>query len=120
MGTPSKPLSLFDAALDSFHSAGNVTNVGSTLALLAVCFDRFDQPDVAATLFGASTNTAATHYVAIYPAVEEDLRAALGDAAFDHHAAVGNAMDLADAVGYARHHVELARRQAANPDSGRT
>jgi hypothetical protein len=29
-------------------------------------------------------------------------------------------MDPGDAVAYARHHIELARRQAANPDSGRT
>jgi hypothetical protein len=29
-------------------------------------------------------------------------------------------MDLADAVAYARHHIELARRQTANPDPGRT
>jgi hypothetical protein len=26
-------------------------------------------------------------------------------------------MDLGEAVGYARHHIEIARRQAANPDS---
>jgi hypothetical protein len=29
-------------------------------------------------------------------------------------------MNVADAVGYARHYIELASRQTANPDSGRT
>jgi hypothetical protein len=113
-------LELFDAALDSFHSAGNVTNAGSTLALLAVCFDRFDQPDVAATLYGASINPAGSQYLVGLPAVLDHLRAALGDAAFDEYAAIGTAMDLADAVSYARHHIKLVRRQAANPDTGGT
>jgi hypothetical protein len=44
----------------------------------------------------------------------------LGDAAFDQCPATGAAMDLADTVEYARHHIELARRQAANPNTGRT
>jgi tetratricopeptide (TPR) repeat protein len=119
-GDPGRALELFDAALDSFHSAGNVTNVGSTLAHLPVCFDRLDQPDVAATLYGASINPAGSQYVAILPAVVDHLRAALGDAAFDQYAAIGTAMDLADAVSYARQHIELVRRQAANPDTGGT
>ena len=54
------------------------------------------------------------------PGVVDHLRAMLGDTAFDKCAATGAAMDAADAVAYARHHIELARRQAANPDSGRT
>jgi hypothetical protein len=54
------------------------------------------------------------------PAVVDHLRAALGDANFDQYSDTGAAMDLADTVGYARHHIELARRQTANPDTGRT
>jgi hypothetical protein len=81
--------------------------------------DRFDRPDVAATLYGASTNHPGSQYFVDHPAVV-DLRAALGDATFDQCAAAGTAMDRADAVEYARHHIELARRQTANPDSGGT
>ena len=44
----------------------------------------------------------------------------VGDAAFDQCAATGANMDPADTVEYARHHIELARRQAAKPDSGST
>jgi predicted ATPase len=119
-GDSRQALALFDATLDSFHRAGNVASVGGTFAFLAVYFDRFDQPDIAATLYGASSNQALSQFVVELPAVVDNMRAALGDAAFDQCATTGAAMDLADAVGYARHHIELARRQAANPDSGPT
>jgi hypothetical protein len=119
-GDLGQALALFDASLDSVHRAGNVSSVGGALAHLAVCFDRLDRPDVAATLYGASTHQAIGLLVVDLPAVVDDLRAALGDAAFDQCAATGAAMNLADAVGYARHHIELARRQTATSDSGRT
>jgi predicted ATPase len=120
-GDLGQALVLFDASLDSVHRAGDVTSMSTTLTYLAVCFDRFDRPDVAATLYGASTtNQAIVQYVVDLPAVVDHLRSVLGDAGFDRCAATGGAMDLADAVAYARRHIELARRQAANPDSGRT
>jgi predicted ATPase/class 3 adenylate cyclase len=119
-GDLDQALALFDTAIDSLHRAGNLTSAGAALAYLAVCFDRIDRPDVAATLYGASTHKAITPYVVDLPALVDHLRTALGDAAFDQCAATGAAMDLADAVAYARHHIELARRQAANPDPGRT
>jgi predicted ATPase/class 3 adenylate cyclase len=120
-GDLGQALALFDASLDSVHRAGDVTSMSTTLTYLAVCFDRFDRPDVAATLYGASTtNQAIVQYVVDLPAMMDHLRVALGDAAFDQCATTGAAMDLADAVAYARHHIELARRQAANPDCGGT
>jgi hypothetical protein len=48
------------------------------------------------------------------------VRDVLGDVACDQCVDAGAALDLADTVDYARHHIELARRQAANPDSGGT
>jgi hypothetical protein len=119
-GDPGQALALFVAAFDSFQRAGNITVLGGTFAVLAVYFDRFDRPDVAATLYGASTNQPSSPYVVDILAVVDHLRAALGDANFDQCAATGAAMDHADAVEYARHHIELARRQAANPDTGNT
>jgi hypothetical protein len=88
-------------------------------ANLAVCFDRIDQPDVAATIYGASTLQPVGQFTVELSGVVDHLRAVLGDTAFDNCAATGAAMDAANAVAYARHHIELAR-QAANPDSGRT
>jgi predicted ATPase len=119
-GDLGQALALFDASLDSVHRAGNVASMSTTLAYLAVCFDRLDRPDIAATLYGASTNQAIVQYVVDLPALVDHLRDALGDAAFDQCAASGANMDLTDAVGYARHHIELARRQIADIDSGRT
>jgi hypothetical protein len=129
-GDLGQALTLFDAALDRSQRieqirnqrkrAGNVTSVAAAIAFLAVCFDRLDRPDIAATLYGASTNQAISQYVVELPAVVDHQRAVLGDAAFDQCVATGAAMDLAEAVGYARHHIELARRQTANPDTGGT
>jgi hypothetical protein len=112
-------LPLFDTAIVSLHRAGNVASLAIALAWLAVCFDRFDRPDVAATLYGASTNPNQAHQIIGLPAAVEHLRSVPGDA-FDQCAATGAGMDPADAVEHARHQIQLARRQAANPDSGRT
>jgi predicted ATPase/class 3 adenylate cyclase len=119
-GDLSQALALFDASLDSVHRAGNVASTSTTLAYLAVCFDRLDRPDIASTLYGASTNQAIVQYVVDLPTLVDHLRTTIGEAAFDQCAATGAAMDLTEAVGYARHHIELARSQAANTDSGRT
>jgi predicted ATPase/class 3 adenylate cyclase len=119
-GDLGQALSLFDAALDSLHLAGNVVLAGTTLGYLAVCFDRLDRHDIAATIYGASTHHPVFEGHIDLPAVVDHLRAALGPAAFDQCAATGAAMDLTEAVGYARHHIQLARLQAADPDSGRT
>jgi predicted ATPase len=119
-GDVGQSLALFDTALDILHGAGSVTAMGATLAHLAVCFDRLDRSDIAATLYGASTNQAVGRYVVTLPAVVDHLRAALGDAAFDQFAATGANMDLADAVGYARHQIGLARRHSDNPHPSRT
>jgi hypothetical protein len=116
-GDLGQALTLFDAALDSFQRAGNAASLGGTLGQLAVCFDRFDQPDVAATLSGLSSHPGIGLLVVDLRAVVDHVRAELGDAAFDQCAATGSAMDLGEAVSYARHHIELARRQTANPHS---
>jgi hypothetical protein len=119
-GDPGQALELLDATLDSFHRAGNVASLGTTLGYLAVYFDRLDQPNVAATLYGASTNHPGSQHYVDLPAMVDHLRVVLGDSNFDQCAATGAAMDPAEAVAYARHQIELARRQTANPDSGNT
>jgi hypothetical protein len=119
-GDLGQALALFDASLAIVHRAGNAGSMSTTLAYLAVCFDRFDRPDIASTLYGASTNQAIVQYVVDLPALVNHLRAALGDTVFDQCSATGVAMDLGEAVEYARHHIELARRQTANLHSGGT
>jgi predicted ATPase len=117
-GDLGQALTRFDASLAVELRSGNVASLGGALGYLAVCFDRLDRPDVAATLYGASTNQALGQYVVELPAVVDHLLSVLGDAAFEQCATTGATLGVGDAVGYARHHIELARRDT-NPDSGR-
>ena len=74
-------------------------------AYLAGFFDRFDQPAVAAIVYGASTH-GRFHSAR---SVASRLRDALGEAAFDMAVATGAAMDAGEAVRYARQQIRLAR-----------
>ncbi len=76
-------------------------------ALLAVFFDRISRPEIAATLYGTTTHHAAVALgftVAIDP-----VRNALGTDTFDRCVATGAAMDTAEAVRYAHHHINNTR-----------
>ena len=70
-GDPGRALALFDTPLRT----GNEMNPALVFSNLAVCFDRIDQPDVAATIYGASTLQAASQYVLELPGVVGHLRA---------------------------------------------
>jgi predicted ATPase/class 3 adenylate cyclase len=103
-------LTLFDTAIDSFHRAGDQATLATSLVYLAVLLDRMERPEVAAVIYGASTHhvsASATHEHAV-----GDLRTRLGESRFDEHAAMGAAMEPAEAVGYARHQIQLARRRS--------
>jgi predicted ATPase/class 3 adenylate cyclase len=107
-GGREEALSLFDAAIESLHRAGNIPNLAFTLASLAVFFDRIDRPEAAATTYGASTKQAGIDDVVNLHGALEHLRSVLG-AAFGDCADTGAAMGLADAVRYARREIQLAR-----------
>ncbi len=115
-GTREHALDLFDTALDSFHQAGNKPQLAVTLAHLAVFFDHDEQPQVAATLYGATTHdqTAAT-VVGDLPVVVAHLRAVLGDTAFNQHTASGAAMEPGDVVAYAHHQIRTTRTASTAP-----
>ncbi len=104
-------LIMFDSTIDSFLQAGDAGNVAATLANLALFFDRHGQLEIAATLYGTTTLYTSTVMVSDWPERIEQLRTALGEARFDECAAVGAAMELADAVRYARQHIQLTLRQ---------
>ena len=53
--TASDALELFDTAIDTYHRVGNHPGLAITLANLAVFFDRTEQSDIAATIYGSST-----------------------------------------------------------------
>jgi hypothetical protein len=102
-------LELFDTSIDSQHRAGNIANVSTTLAGLAVLFDRIEQPEVAATIYGASARSTSVGIVPNVPVTLEHLRLVLGDTRFDQYVAAGAAMEFADAVAYAREQIQAAR-----------
>lgn len=108
-GNLDQGLTLFDTTIDSWHQAGDFASLTATLAYLAVFFDRFERPEVAAFLFGSTNHTTAFMPTEL-PAVAEHLRAVLGATRFDECVATGAAMELADAVRYAHHHIDNIRQ----------
>jgi hypothetical protein len=118
-GELDQALALFDTAIDIYQRSGDQSNLALTLAYLAVFFDRIQQPQIAATLYGASSRHTSIGMAIALPDVVEHLREVLGDNLFDDCAAAGAAMELGEAVVYARTHIQLAQRQTAHPDTGR-
>ncbi len=115
-GDLNQALNLFSASLDSFHQAGDTTDLAVTFAYLAVFYDRINQPEIAATLYGTTTHHPATNVnVAFTPAIDH-ARNTLDTDTFDHCVATGAAMDTAEAVRYARTQIEAVRsEQTASP-----
>ena len=115
-GDRDRALALFDRAVASQHRGGNVAHVAATLASVAVCFDRLEQPDTAAVIYGSSTRYGSSNRVKGLRQACQHLTDTLGQANFEDHVAQGAAMGLAESVHYARHHIQLARHQS--PPSG--
>ena len=78
-------------------------------------FDRFERPEIAATVYGASLPSYSAIMILGLPAVADHLRAVLGGTAFDDCVAIGAAMEPADVVRYARQQIELARQELVDP-----
>jgi len=110
-GDPCRALALFEVAIDSLHRAGEVANIRVVFAEMAVLFDGLEHPEIAATLYGATHRHGDTGWVRHLAGVPEHLRMTLGDAAFDDCVAAGAAMELNDAVAYARNQIHLTRQQ---------
>ena len=104
-------LTLFSAAIDSFHRAGNVVFLAATFASLALFFDRFARPQVAATIYGCSTRQPSISLVPHLDDVVAHLQSSLGPAAFDECVEIGGSFGNADAVQYAHEQMRVARRE---------
>ncbi len=110
-GEPEQALELFDSTLDMLDRAGNVANMAATLANLALFVDRVGRPDIAATVYGACSNYGIINTVVGLPDLVDRLCAKLADGAFEDCVTAGAAMELSDAVHYARRQIQLTRRQ---------
>ena len=113
LGKPERALELLDTAVALFHRAGNHASVATTLALVAVLFSRLEQPTIAATIYGMSTQHGISMVVHL-PEVLEQLRAALGEERFDMRVAAGSAMEFDEAMNYDRREIAHARREIAS------
>ena len=105
-----KALELFDFAIDSWHRAGDHPNLAIALANLAIHFDHAGQPDVAAIIYGASAQHYSSEVAPGLGDTVEHLRVVLGPTALDGFVAAGSALELGEAVAYARHQIRLARQ----------
>jgi len=112
-GDPDEALVLFDYVISAFHQSGNEGSLAITLGYVAAFFDRVENPDVAATLYGAATRINSS-ILGNRPPFVRHLRDVLGDSGFDRCADTGAAMEPAEAVAYARDQIQAARRQIAD------
>jgi predicted ATPase len=106
-GDTGRALDLYGRALASNHLCGNVVASAVTIRELAIAFHHLQRADTAAILLGA----AARHPIRVDPDTAEGLRATLGDATYEHHFATGAAMNLPEAVLFARDHIYTARHE---------
>ena len=110
-GDVDRGLELFDTAIDAYHRAGNIADLSAVLAELAVFFNRDEQPETAATVYGASSHYPNENWVIGLPVALDNLRAVLGHPLFGECVAAGAAMDIGDAVRYARDQIRLTRSE---------
>ena len=103
-------LEMYDASLDALHRAGAGAHLSITLASMAAFFERFDEPEVAATLIGVALRQSGTVSMAIdVDATAERLRATLGSDRYDECVESGDVMALGDAVRFARGRIAAFR-----------
>ena len=106
-------LALFSKGINAFHHAGNVAFLAATFASLAMFFDRFERPEIGATIYGASTRQASIGLVPNLQDVVAHLRSVLGEVTFDTCVAAGAAMEIAEAVRYAHEQIHAASHELA-------
>ena len=115
LGKPERALELLDSVVARYHRAGNHGSVATMLAIVAVLFGRLEQPEIAATIYGMSTQHGISLAVHL-PEVLDQVRAALGDEPYEACVAAGSAMEFDDAMGYVRREIALARGRLAPVD----
>lgn len=110
-GDIGQALDMFTTSIDSFHQAGNNTNLAWMFANLTVFFDQTRRPEIAATFYGTTTNYPAANLYLGFAAAVEHVRDILDTDTFDTCARTGATMTTAEAVHYAHHHIDDTRQQ---------
>lgn len=116
---PEDALALFDAAIDSFHQAGNIAQLTITLASATSLFERIDRPEAASTLYGAiACQPGSGHHVPDLPELADRLASKLSEDRFHGCVSSGAVMDLSDAAHYARQQIHQARSELTAAATG--
>jgi tetratricopeptide (TPR) repeat protein len=103
-------LDLFAQAINSFHDSNDTLTLGTTLGLLAVCFERTGRHEAATRLQGAS-NSSLGPALPEFSVAADHLREMLGEEVFNDLVREGAAMERADAVKYAHEQIQRAREE---------
>jgi predicted ATPase/DNA-binding SARP family transcriptional activator/class 3 adenylate cyclase len=112
LGRPEHALELLDTAVFRYHAAGNHASVATTLCFAAVVFNRLEQAELAATIYGMSI----PHGIGMVPhlpGVLDHVRDVLGDERFDRCVDLGAAMEFDEAMELVRREIASARRELA-------
>ena len=107
-------MALFARSIAAFFRAGNVVFLAASLASLAMGFERFNRPHLAATIYGSSRRQASINLVPNLASAVARLKETLGDEVFAECVAEGEAFTVGESVDFANQHIEMARREQAS------
>ena len=113
LGRPEHALEHLETAVSRYHTAGNHASIATTLCFATVLFNRLEQAELAATIYGMSIPHG-IGMVAHLPGVLDHLRDVLGDERFDRCVDFGAAMEFDDAMELVRREIGSARRELAS------
>ena len=109
LGDPVHALELLDGSITFFHRAGNHGSASTAVAEVAIMLARIGDHAKAATVYGASVSLGAI-LISDLSQVLDQLRAELGESAYDKCVARGAAMSFDEAVRFVRGEIADALR----------
>ncbi len=101
-------------AIRGYHDSGNTTTIRTSLAVLAVLFDRLGRYEPAATIAGFALSPMAAAVPEITTAITH-LRDVLGEATYESLARKGETMTTAAMATYAFDQIDQARTELEHP-----
>jgi predicted ATPase len=108
-GDPLAALGYLTLAMRNYHDSGNIAQVHTTLAILAVLLDSLGRYESAATMTGFARSPFATATIFELNSAITHLRTVLGDQTYELLARKGETMTTAEMVAYAYDQIDQAR-----------
>src|SRR5262249_934373 len=98
-------------AIDACHRAGNIADLSIMLSKLTRYFDHAGKHETTTIIQNSSNRYPTDKYILNISATMDHLRGVLDETVFEKCIATKTAMEVGDAVTYARHQIQEARRQ---------